>query len=438
MIKTYSEVVRFLESLQMMPKSMPGLQKVTKALEQTPWFAGIDPNKVIVVAGTNGKGTTCAALQALLIEAGQRVGFYSSPHLVSTTERIRINGRPVSEAEFVRLFEVCESLIKSCELSHFEALTLMAGQAFFGGSEALDFIIFEVGLGGTFDATNAFKHKYSAITKLGYDHMSILGTTLPEIASNKFGIVTHKGIVVHQPLSDELRLLKLQVQKMTNSNWVEIEKSELIIKREPVVPSPCNQKSVAGQTFSALEPRYFIRYEGEEFEINIPGQRAHENIMTAVTLFQILGFDLRSHAKALNRIQWEGRMQKVTTRDLRCPVYLSGDHNLQGVQSLIQIVKDFDYKKLHLIVGIGVDKQADEMFNELAQLPNVEFYLTVTPFKGRAIKDYPESIKSVAVYASEDLNSVVQQVALRAEQRDLCIVTGSLYLVGEFLKVIPR
>lgn len=413
----YSEVVKNLEALQIMPKTMPGLEKIKKALVQTNWYSGLDANKIIVVAGTNGKGSTSAALEALLLDADQCVGFYSSPHLVSTTERIRVNGRPISEEQFVQLYQNCESLIKSCELSHFEALTLMMGDFFFNSkwNQHLDYAILEVGLGGLFDATNAFPHKFNVITKLGLDHVNILGNTLTEIAKNKFGVVGKKSIVVHQPLQEELHDLKMQYQKETNSNWVEVPKVQWEVKK--------NQ----------LEPKYIVHYESEKFEINLLGERAVENVMTAITAFEVLGFLPTGHTKALSKINWQGRMQKSGWPSIKCPVYLSGDHNQQGVDSLIQILKDFNYQNLHLVVGIGVDKDAESMFQALLNLENVKLYLTETPFKGRKIGEYSSAVAAKSVYQSHDLKEVLESVGKSASEADLCVVTGSLYLVGQFL-----
>jgi dihydrofolate synthase/folylpolyglutamate synthase len=416
----YSEVVKNLEALQIMPKTMPGLEKIKKALVQTDWFASLDANKIIVVAGTNGKGSTCAALEALLLDAGQSVGFYSSPHLVSTVERIRVNGKSISEERFIELYQNCEILIKSCELSHFEALTLMMGDYFFNSKwgQQLDYAILEVGLGGLFDATNAFPHKFNVITKLGLDHMNILGTNLSDIAKNKFGIVGKKSIVVHQPLQPELHDLKMQYQKETNSNWVEIPKVHWEIKKI----SPNSQ-----------EPKYIVHYEQEKFEINLIGERAVENIITAITAFEVLGFLPTGHTKALNNINWQGRMQKSAWPSIKCPVYLSGDHNQQGVESLIKILKDFNFQNLHLVVGIGVDKDAETMLNSLISLNNAKIYLTETPFKGRKVSDYPSSVIAKSVYQSHDLKTVLEKVSNVATENDLCVITGSLYLVGQFL-----
>jgi dihydrofolate synthase/folylpolyglutamate synthase len=415
----YTKAVSYLESLQIMPKTMPGLNKIQKALIQTSWFKSIDPNKVIVVAGTNGKGTTCAALEALLKEAGQRVGFYSSPHLVSTNERIRINSFNISEEDFVKLFNQCLNLIKSCELSHFEALTLMAGHYFFSEDwqQNLDFIIFEVGLGGVYDATNAFPHKYSVITKLGLDHTHILGNSLTEIAKNKFGIVNKKGIVVHQRLSTELIPLMQETKKQTNSNWIEADSAVIEVTSDDLVP------------------RYFLKYMDLKFEINIPGPRAGENIMTAVTLFHALGFVLNGHEQALNKITWQGRMQSISWPLMKCPLFLSGDHNVQGVESLIDILRDFKWKRLFLVVGIGVDKDAEPMFEKLISLPAVKLYLTETPFKGIKITDYPQSVRDFSSASSFNPKELLDIIANESGNRDLCVVTGSLYLVGEILKI---
>lgn len=417
MINDYNKVVSFLESLQMMPKTMPGLEKIKKALVQTDWYSQIDPSKVIVVAGTNGKGTTCAALEALLIEAAQKVGFYSSPHLISTTERIRINGTQISQKEFVDLFNECSILIKNCELSHFEALTLMAGKFFFSSKIDLDFVIFEVGLGGTYDATNAYPHKYSVITKLGLDHMNILGKNLVDIAKNKFGIISKKNIVIHHQLPEELFDLKKEVQKNTNSNWVESEKYELEVIR------------------SSRIPRYFIKLNGCNFEINILGKRAAENIMTALTLFQILGFYSERYYKALNNISWLGRMQKIEWPGLLCPLYLSGDHNEQGILSLIEILKDFRWDNIYLIVGIGADKDAEAMLRILFNLDNVKIFLTETPFKGLKLHEYPQLNNFKENFRSSDSVALLNQITSLAKPDDLVLVTGSLYLVGSILKI---
>lgn len=414
----YLKTVQFLESLQIMPKTMPGLQKIKNALMQTDWYANINPEKVIVVAGTNGKGSTCAMLEALLIDARQKVGFYSSPHLVSTTERIRMGGVNISEEEFVKVFEECEAIIRSCTLSHFEALTFMAGHYYFSSAwgQNIDYVIFEVGLGGTFDATNAFPHRFSVITPLGIDHANILGHTLLEIAQNKFGIIQDQNIVIHQKFSNEVQDLLQQFLVRTHSQGIDVEPTQMRIER------------------SGESPRYILDSVWGLAPLSLLGKRAGENASTALKTFAALGFDPALHLKALAHVTWAGRMQKLDWPGAGCPVYLSGDHNPHGIDSLLEILKDFSWKTLHLVIGLGSDKEAKDIFQKLSSLQNLKIYLTVTPFKGRYLDQYPDDVIKNSEFQNENPIVALQKAAEMANPEDLILVTGSLYLVGEILK----
>jgi dihydrofolate synthase / folylpolyglutamate synthase len=363
----------------------------------------LDPKKIITIAGTNGKGTTCAVLEALLLSANQKVGLYTSPHLIQTTERIRTNGVDISEADFVKLFLNNKDLIEKHELSHFEALTLMAADYFF--SQDLNYVIFEVGLGGAFDATNIFPNYYSVITKLGMDHQNILGDTIQDIAKNKFGIIKSDSIVVHHELPAEVIELKNK-----NATWIQAKPFKSEFK----------------------DNQWFIGAVWGTAEINLQGARSAENAATALTLFENLGFDPKKQLSALNQIRWSGRMQKINWPNMKASVYLSGDHNPQGVKSLTEILKNYQWDTLHLIVGIGQDKSCDEMFQELLNIPNIKLYLTVTPFKGRTLVEYPDWVVVKSVVQNESVLNILNE--LQTHQNDIVLVTGSLYLVGEVLK----
>ncbi len=416
----YTQIIQFLEGLQIMPKSMPGLHKIKRALALTEWFNKLDPEKIIVVAGTNGKGSTCAMLEALLKSAGQKVGFYSSPHLVSTTERIRVNGEAITEENFIKLFLECESIIRSCSLSHFEALTLMAGHYFFSEScnENIDYAIFEVGLGGTYDATNAFPHRYSVITPIDIDHVNILGKSLADIAPNKFGIVHDQNIVVYQSLAPELENLKNRVLLETHSRGIPVDAAVFdVIKVE-------------------AHPTYELSTKWGRGRIAMQGARGAQNAMTALTTFAALGFDPALHLKALQLVDWRGRMQRVEWSGLACPLYLSGDHNSHGIKSLLDILKDYSWKTIHVVVGIGADKDAEEMLSLLTQITNSKVYLTVTPFKGLNLDLYPPRFLAMAEICDADPIHLLQKISLVAGAGDLIVVTGSLYLVGELLRKV--
>jgi dihydrofolate synthase / folylpolyglutamate synthase len=394
----YNQVIQYLESLTIMPKTMPGLEKIRSAVTSKDWFPKLDPKKIITIAGTNGKGTTAAALEALLLSTGKKVGLYTSPHLVNTTERIRVNGLDISETAFAQLFLDNKATIEKDELSHFESLTLMAADYFF--TQDLDFVILEVGLGGIYDATNIFPNHYAVITKIGFDHENILGNNLIDIAKNKFGIIKQGAVVVHHHLDTQFKNLIEETQHKTNSTWI------------------------SGSEMSRV------------FETNLIGPRAQENIATAVKVFATLGFNFEPHKSALKKINWPGRMQLISWPGMSCSVYLSGDHNPQGIESLIEILESYQYEYLHLIVGIGVDKSGDEMLQQILSIPRVKLYLTETPFKGRKFEDYPEFAKQVAIMSDRDGISLLNKI--KPQPKDMVVVTGSLYLVGKVLNEITH
>lgn len=418
---SYPEVIQKLEALSIMPKTMPGLEKLRQALQHKTWFSHLNPQKIITVAGTNGKGTTCAALQTLLLSAGQNVGLYTSPHLISTTERIRVNGQPISETAFVELFISNQDLIEKFELTHFESLTLMASDYFFSKNN-LDFVIFEVGLGGTFDATNVFPNYYSVITALGMDHQNILGNSIIEIARNKFGIIKNKSKVFHHVLPQDVLPLFSQVLSDTQSVAIPAEPGSMHVEKKLILDH--------------AEPQWVLHTPWGKAETNLPGLRACENIMTALTVFAELGFEPSDHLQGLKKIDWKGRMQKIMWSNLPVPIYLSGDHNVQGVQSLLEILHHYEWHNLHLIVGIGQDKSYDDMLELLMQLPRVRLYLTQTPFKGLSVMNYSERWRLQSVKADDDIFQLLDDLASESQKlnpKDLVVVTGSLYLVGKVL-----
>ena len=170
------------------------------------------PEKVIVVAGTNGKGTTCVTLQKLLIASGKNVGLFTSPHIRKINERIKYNGTDISDEDFEKVFEKVHDKLKDFSLSGFEYLTMIAAYYFYYFCE-IDYLILEVGLGGTLDSTNAFDHQINIITKLGLDHENILCKGMENIAANKLGIIRDDGIVFHFSFPSEALPLTQKIQE---------------------------------------------------------------------------------------------------------------------------------------------------------------------------------------------------------------------------------
>ncbi len=414
----YTDTVRELESRSIMPETAPSLEPMHQGLKKLLSPALFKPKNTIVVAGTNGKGSVCASLEALLRSAGMSVGLYTSPHLIQTTERIRINGKDISEEEFCCVYQNVSEKTNDLKLTHFEMLTLMAAWCFFADRSPVDWAIFEVGLGGLWDATNAIPHETSIITTLGYDHQNLLGNTLQEIAINKFGIISDQNTVIHSPLPPELSNLAAQVQLKTRSRWI-----------------PCT--SYKTHTKSGTNPQFILETQWGSIPLALPGARAALNSSTALTAFSALGFSPENHLKALSPsglIHWPGRMEKITLKNSPCPVYLSGDHNPDGVKSLLELLPYYSRKTLHILVGIGKDKDHNGILELLNQIPNSQLYLTETPFRGRKLEEYGSWVNQVRI-AERDPQEALLRVLSYAHPEDLVLVTGSLYLVGHLRSI---
>jgi dihydrofolate synthase/folylpolyglutamate synthase len=437
----FNEVVAALEARVIMPAQPPDLSRTEVGLTRIGFFDfpfwkkyNQDLDRIICVAGTNGKGSTCATLEALLLAAGERVGFYSSPHLEKVTERIRIAGEDVDEESFCRAYEFVESRTRDLSLSHFEMLTLMAAWLFCAGPEGgsefgggagpiVDRIILEVGMGGRWDATNAIPHGFCIITPLGLDHQNLLGDTLTEIAANKFDIVQSGNVVVHAPFTEDIALLAWQKQEQTQSRWIESEPGRLDVKRG----GPAVKRLAAALSGSSRPPEFFVETRWGRAQILLPGLRGAQNTALALTAFNELGFDSGRYLDALMKVRWPGRMEMVKFND--ASVFLSGDHNPQGIQSLIELLPYYEREHLYVLVGVGKDKDCDGCLAPLFQLPNTSVYLTETSFKPLPLKEYGQWLKR-ARSSSADPFQALQEIIKKAGPRDMILVTGSLYLVG--------
>jgi len=414
---SYSEIVHQLESLGIMPDRAPSLEPMQQGLGRLSDAIRINSEKTIVVAGTNGKGSVCSTLEALLLSEGKTVGLYTSPHLEETTERIRINGKEISKEVFCKTFEQVWERTSGIKLTHFEVLTLMAVWAFCSGSEIppVEWMILEVGLGGTWDATNAVPHHFCVICRLGHDHQNLLGNDLRQIAANKFGIVGENAEVIHASFPEEVLPLAEKVSADSSSRWTEC--------------APYSYRAVA----NTAEPEFFLKTAWGEALLSLAGARGAQNTALALTVFQKLGFQPGTRLKTLKEVSWPGRMEKFFGSKFPCPIYLSGDHNPQGIQSLLELLPYYRRKHLHILAGVGKDKEMDGILSPLFCLPDTSIYLTESPFKGRHLADYRHWLGK-AKASHPDPKVLLDQILLVAQPSDIILVTGSLYLVGALRK----
>ncbi len=370
--------------------------------------------KVILVTGTNGKGTTCVTLQTLLIASGKNVGFFSSPHIVKVNERIKFNGIDISDEDFSRIFKIIHEKLSNFCLSFFEYLTLIAAYYFYFEKQ-IDFAIFEIGLGGTLDATNAIDHDISVITRLGIEHENILGKNLKSIAKNKFGIIRKNNIVFHTKFPKEISAVYLESLIKKNARFFEAPKLTHSVRRNKY-------------------PEYYISINDIDYKLNLLGKRAVENTSLAVEIFKYLIPNYEKYLSALEYVNWPCRMEKIRYKNR--DIFLSGDHNPQGVQSLLEILKNFEFENVYFVVGICSDKNSDQMVEILNSIKNSHICLTETPVKTLPVEDYSEKVKSVAEFSSKCPIAVLRQAAEKAKDNDLIVVTGSLYLTGLIKKAV--
>ena len=366
------------------------------------------PEKVILVTGTNGKGSTCVTLQTLLISSGKNVGFFSSPHIIKINERIKHNGVDITDEDFCRIFRIVRKKVANFHFSFFEYLTLIAAYYFYFEKQT-DFVIFEIGLGGTLDATNAIDHDISVITRLGIEHEDVLGKGLISIAENKFGIIRKNNTVFHTKFPKEISDICFRYLLEKNTRFFESPKLNYLVQKN-------------------THPEYFVEINNQNYKLNLLGERAVENTSLAIEIFKYLVPNYEKYLSSLQDINWPCRMEKV--QYMQRNIFLSGDHNPQGMQSLLEILMHFEFRNIYFVIGTCFDKDSDKMIRILNSIKNSHIYLTETPIKTLGIEDYSKFAKSISEYSSKNPIETLNQVIKKSNNDDMILVTGSLYLTS--------
>lgn len=394
--------------------------------------------RAIHIAGTKGKGSVAAMIAQVLTTAGYNTGLYTSPHLHTLRERIRVNSNLISEAEFASLMtklkphiEIVNRSPDFWKLTYFEALTVLAFTYF--KEKQVDFQVLEVGLGGRLDATNVVKPDVCVITPISRDHTDILGDNLDEIALEKAGIVKPGCFVVSSPQSEEVSKVLTDVCRRQGAELIQVGK-------DIVWHSVTND----------LHQQSFI-VEGREqfYHLTIPllGDFQVENACTAVASLEMLrshGFDISvgSIVTGLAEVDWPGRFQILNRNPL---VLVDGAHNVASMRRLAWNVKKyFHYERLFVIFGVSVDKDIDGIVRELASL-SLQVIVTSSSQPRAAFPDDIAARFSEHGFNPQIAENVFQALTLAlsvAKDDDLILVTGSLFVVAEALdyaaKYLPK
>jgi dihydrofolate synthase/folylpolyglutamate synthase len=416
----------------------------------------------VLIAGTNGKGSTAATLASILQCAGYRTGLYTSPHLVRVNERIRLDGEPISDAEFAEIYrridEVSAQLIARGELpqppSFFETLTAMAFEYF--ASAGVEIAVLEVGMGGRLDATNIVDPCVSVITDVALDHQKFLGNTIGEIAREKAGIIRPNGFLVMLPQHPEANdvightALVLNARAVSAVPYVPPVSPNAQIDRvaQPGSPTGPNLADWGGEPPSAVRQRYPLTVLGQEITVESPlvGRHQLRNVALAIgAAVELASFGFPVSAEAIERgvreTRWPGRFQVIQPNAAGPTCILDVAHNPAGAWALRSaLTQYFEDRRLIMIFGAMRDKAIGEMAEILFPLAERVIATQASSHNPRAAS--PEEIGSAAARTSANISfepnvpAALKCARQLATPDSVVVITGSIYIVGEALTLL--
>jgi dihydrofolate synthase / folylpolyglutamate synthase len=379
--------------------------------------------KSIHVAGTNGKGSVSHMLAAIFQTAGYKTGLYTSPHLYDFRERIKLNGEMIAKEEVIAFVEDLKPLIERLEPSFFEITVAMAFQYF--AEQNADIVVIEVGLGGRLDSTNIITPELSIITNIGWDHMNMLGTSLQEIAAEKGGIIKENiPVVIGETLPETKPVFEeLAAEKKAPVYWAE---DVFSIKGQQLNPSSLSLE-LQKKDGSLLT-----------IETDLAGIYQVQNVRTVFTAVEVirhLGWTVddtvvRNALKAVKQLTGLGGRWEIIQREPT--IVLEVAHNPNGIQKMLEHLRQISYHQLHIVFGMVKDKEAESILKLLP--PEATYYLTQAHIP-RALPAVELAKKAEAfglrgaVYA--DVNQALDSAKAAAGKDDLILVCGSIFLVAE-------
>lgn len=387
--------------------------------------------KSIHIAGTKGKGSTAAIIHSILKEAGFKTGLYTSPHLVSFRERIRIDDSLISEDDIGRLLERIKGALAGSRYdgpTFFEVYTMLAYLYF--KESGVDFAVYETGLGGRLDATNIIQPLVSVITPISYEHTDKLGSTLASIAAEKGGIIKDSGVCVSAPQGTEAFGVIENICRERNAKLICVGKE--ILFEELDTNDELEEFSIRG--LSGEYPRLLTRLLGSHQVMN------SATAIGAVEALRFSGIAIPADAvkRGVESARWPGRLEIVG----RAPfIVLDGAHNRASANVLARSIKRiFSYKKLILVLGVSKDKDIKGILDELLPISG-SVILTKSKVLSRALE--PDLIKGFIeamvqrpgsrkeIFVTDNAQKAITKAEEMADPEDLILVTGSLFLVGE-------
>jgi dihydrofolate synthase/folylpolyglutamate synthase len=379
--------------------------------------------KTILIAGTNGKGSTAAMTASILRCAGYKTGLYTSPHLIDVRERIAVDGKIISRLDFRRIVGAVKREIKQ-PVTYFEVLTAAAFLYF--QRREIDIAVLEAGLGGRLDATNVCRPLVSVITNIGFDHTAYLGNTLTAIAREKAGIIRQNGICITAAKQKKVLAVLESACRRRRASLYRIGKDMKIKRQKDGI----------------------LAYRGIYGDLNNPviplaGRHQLDNAALALAAIEITGKnglpvdDDATIRKGLAKTQWPARLEVLR----KTPLFvLDGAHNPAGISVLCRALKnDFSYHRLILIFGALADKDYRRMLRKIVPLAQQIILTQLQSKRAVPVKNIYEYVQKLGYKAviAENVAGALERALKLAGKEDLICATGSLYLAGEVKQAFP-
>jgi dihydrofolate synthase / folylpolyglutamate synthase len=399
----------------------------------------------VLIAGTNGKGSTAATLASILQTSGLRTGLYTSPHLVRINERLRIGGEPIGDTDFALVHELAdrtaERLVSEGELpwhpSFFEMLTAIAFEYF--ARRKVDIAVLEVGMGGRLDATNVVEPLVSVITDISLDHQKFLGDTVAEIAREKAGIIRPGGVVVTLPQQP-------QANDVIGNTILEL--GARAVNAVPYVPpvSPASGEYLTASAGKTPVSRYPLQVMGEEIMVETPllGRHQLRNVALAIAAAEELGrqgfaVTAASTERGIRGTHWPGRFQIVPGTGASPEYVFDVAHNPAGAWALRSTLSaGYPDRPLTFIFGAMRDKAIGEMAEILFPLAERVIATRADNPRSASPGELREAALRTATQIEEaaDVATAIQLARESLQPGTVVVITGSIYIVGEAMRLL--
>jgi len=382
--------------------------------------------KCVHVAGTNGKGSSSHMLAAVLQQAGYKTGLYTSPHLIDFRERIKINGKQIPKTDVVKFVEDYKTTFDSIEPSFFEWTVGLAFHYF--TAQEVDIAIIEVGLGGRLDSTNVIKPECCLITNIGFDHINLLGNTLPLIAAEKAGIIKEKiPVIISQTQIEVLSVFNTKAQSL----------------KAPISFADKQYKVISNSiqdNLLCIELHEKVKNKTQLYKLDISGLYQIKNLQGVLSCLEILkkkGFIIEDDAilKALQNVKkltgLMGRWQTLSENPL---IIADTGHNEDGIKEVLKNLERYTYKKLHIVFGVVNDKDVTSI---LKLLPKTATYYFCKANIPRALpeKELFDLAKQHDLRGKKfpTVSEALTEAKKQAKPTDLIFVGGSTFTVADAL-----